>query len=208
MDDLIAATLHDAKNGLNALMAWLDQARASVPAPALEQAQRQVDRINAQLVELLALYREDRGILRLAIADHDLADFLEDLKSEWLAPPDSGITVQWPASSPVPAWAFDAYQVKLVLFDALRNALRHARQNVEIRIDSPAEGGLCFTVADDGPGFSENNLGKAMDANGSGLGLSFARIIAEHHRTPGGKTGQIEMKNAPQGGAQFSLLLP
>ncbi|GAB2180322.1 HAMP domain-containing sensor histidine kinase [Denitratisoma sp. agr-D3] len=208
MDDLIAATLHDAKNGLNALMAWLDQARSSVSAPALEQAQRQVERINAQLVELLALYREDRGILRLAIADHDLLDFLDDMKSEWLSPPDTTVTIQWPDSSPVPVWAFDAYQVKLVLFDALRNALRHAKQTIALRIEKDAEGGLRFVVADDGPGFAENNLVKAMDAAGSGLGLSFARIIAEHHRTPSGKTGRIEMQNAPQGGALFSLLLP
>jgi len=208
MDDLLAATLHDAKNGLNALAVWLDQAKKSAPSLALAQAQQQVDRLNTQLVELLALYRNEKALLRLNIADHDLADFWDDLKSEWVSPPDTAITLRWPTDNPVPVWAFDAYQVKLVLFDALRNALRHAL--TEIHIDAVAEsgGGIRFTVADDGPGFPDHHESKGMDAQGSGLGLAFARLIAEHHRTPNGKSGWIEMKNAPTGGALFSLILP
>lgn len=210
MDDLIAAALHDAKNGLNTLGVWLDQADRANPSPALDQARHQAARINTQLVELLALYREERGILRLAIADHDLYDFLDDLKQEWLPPPDTAIVLHWPDAPPIPAWAFDAYQVKLVLFDALRNALRHAHSTVSLHLSQEPGGGLRFTVADDGPGFPDDSgrLGATMGNGGSGLGLRFARLVASHHTTPGGKQGRLEMNNAPTGGALFSLILP
>lgn len=210
MDDLIAAALHDAKNGLNTLGVWLEQASRATPSPALDQARLQAVRINSQLVELLALYREDRGILRLAVADQDLYDFLDDLKQEWLPPPETAITLQWPDTPPIQAWAFDAYQVKLVLFDALRNALRHARSAVSLSLALEPGGGLRFTVADDGPGFPDDpsQLGHAMGDSGSGLGLRFAQLVASHHATPAGKQGRLEMKNAPTGGALFSLILP
>ncbi|RTL54978.1 MAG: HAMP domain-containing histidine kinase [Rhodocyclaceae bacterium] len=208
MDTLLATVIHDAKNGLATLGAWLEQARAQTPSPALEEACRQAQRINTQLVELLALHRGSEGTLRLAIADHDLADFVDDLKAEWLAPPQSTITVSWPADAGrIGAWAFDAYQVKLVLLDVLRNALRHARTTVALRLAVEPGGGIRFTVQDDGPGFPVAHSATMHD-QGSGLGLSFARLIAREHRTPNGKHGDIEMKNAPQGGALFSLILP
>ena len=212
MDDLIAATLHDAKNSLNALLVWLDRAERGDGAAPIQQARQQVAVINGQLVELLALYREGKGSLRLHIADQDLRDYFDDLKCEWPVVPDQA-AIRWPEDFPVPAWAFDGYQVKLVLFDALRNALRHARGQVDIRVAFDAtEKYLSLTVADDGPGFPEQKLaaeqGKAMDASGSGLGLIFARLIAEHHRTPDGRQGRLEMKNAPTGGALFSFWLP
>lgn len=207
MDDLIAAAIHDAKNDLNSLVAWLDRARRENPADALDQARAGADRINARLVALLALYREQQGTLRLAVSDRDMADFLADMAAEWRSPPDLP-QVRWPARSPVAAWAFDAYQVKLALFDALRNAQRFARSRVELRVEAETGGGLRFIVADDGPGYPEPVTDKPMDADGSGLGLAFARLIAARHRRPDGATGRIEMKNAPTGGALFSLILP
>jgi signal transduction histidine kinase len=210
MDTLVAAAIHDAKNALNALNVWLETARREHPSAALEQAQATASRVSAQLVDLLTLYRADQGTLRLAVEDHYLDDFVADVMAELAAPPD-GIAVETAcaAAAEIGSWAFDAYQVKFVLLDALRNALRHAAGRVRLALAAEPGGGIRFTVSDDGAGFPAEILAGdagAMTETSSGLGLSFARLIAERHATPAGRHGRIELANA--GGAVFALVLP
>lgn len=210
MDTLIAAAIHDAKNGLNALNTWLAEAQREHPSAPLTEAQAVAARVGAQLVELLALYRAGEGSLRLAVDDQDLIDFCADVCAEFVLPAKSTLRLEtgFSAASEIGAWAFDAYQVRLVLLDALRNAARHAASVLRFSLEQTADG-LCFTVADDGPGFPAEVLQgaeTAMDSGSSGLGLRFARLIAQRHATPNGRHGRIELAN--DGGAQFRLYLP
>lgn len=211
MDSLVAAAIHDAKNALNALNAWLAQAKRECPSAALDQAQATAGRVSAQLVELLILYRADQGTLRLAVEDHYLDDFVADTMAELgpAADGDVALSTDFAAAAELGSWAFDAYQVKFVLLDALRNARRHAATHVHFALAAEPGGGLRFTVTDDGPGFPKEILdggNAAMGENSSGLGLSFARLIAARHATPGGRHGRVELNN--DGGARFSLVLP
>jgi signal transduction histidine kinase len=211
MDHLIAAAIHDAKNALGTLGACLDRARGSNDSPDLRQASDLAARVNAQLVELLALHRAGEGSLRLAVADHNLADFFTDLETELRDEKERHPTVTLSLTCAPEAieWAFDAYLVKFVLLDAVRNALRHAATRVALDCRLEPGAGLHFCITDDGPGFPASVLrGEvgAMDADSSGLGLVFARAIAERHLIPGGRHGRVELHN--DGGARFSLLLP
>lgn len=211
MNPLVAGAIHDAKNGLNVLNTWLDEARRSSPSPAIDEARAIAARVNAQLVKLLALYRAGEGSLRLAIEDHDLTDFCEEVTSEIVLPPGSTARVESDvaAAAVIGAWAFDAYQVKLVLQEALRNALRHGQGRIRFALAAPPGGGLRFSVSDDGQGFPQevlNGESNAMDRSSSGIGLVFARLIAERHATPDGAHGRIELAN--DNGAVFSLVLP
>lgn len=210
MDSLVAAAIHDAKNGLTALNTWLAEAQREYPSPALDEARIVANRVVAQLVELLALYRESEGSLRLAIDDRDLTDFCADVCEEFALPPGSTLELKtdFTAAGAIGVWAFDAYQVKLVLLDALRNAARHANAMIRFSIGKAA-GGICFVVADDGPGFPAEVLQGAetvMDSGSSGLGLRFAHLIAQHHATPAGRRGHVDLLN--EGGASFRLCLP
>lgn len=210
MDALIAAAIHDAKNALNVLGARLTEAKRQCPSPALAEAQSVAGRISAQLVELLALYRANEGSLRLAVDDHLMEDFLAEVMADLARPADSPVALDCDlAAAEIGAWAFDAYQVKFVLLDALRNALRHAAVRVRFSLALEPGGGIRFTVADDGPGYPDTVLagGRAeMAEDSSGLGLTFARLIAQRHATPAGRHGRIELAN--EGGARFSLVLP
>ncbi|MDD5174976.1 MAG: HAMP domain-containing sensor histidine kinase [Sterolibacterium sp.] len=227
MDTLVAAAIHDAKNALSALGVWLDEAQRECgsenPSPALKQAKAVTATISGQLVELLALYRAGEGSLRLAVEDHHLEDYLTDLMAE-LADTRAANGIEGNAPIVIDtdfafargnaAWAFDAYLVKFVLLDALRNALRHARQRIHFAITAEPGGGIRFSITDDGDGFPEDILrsesSKTMSADSSGLGLSFARTIASRHATPSGQHGRLELTNQGLGGkgARFSLILP
>lgn len=211
MNPLIAGAIHDAKNGLNLLDTWLLEARRETPSPAIDEARAVAARVGAQLVQLLALYRAGEETLRLAIEDHDLIDFCQDVTSETLLPPGSRARIESDtgAAAMLGAWAFDAYQVKLVLQEALRNAVRHGKDRVHFSVAAQAGGGLRFTVGDDGPGFPRrvlNGEAPSMNSGSSGIGLVFARLIAERHVTPDGRRGRVELAN--DGGAVFSLVLP
>lgn len=216
MNALIAAAIHDAKNGLHALNACLIKAQNQAPSPALDEARIIADQIGAQLVELLAVYRASEGNLRLAVDDRDLREFIEEVQLEPLLPLTlrNTITVTYDLTEidQISVWAFDAYQVKLVLLDALRNAVRHAKTQVRCSITRTSNGGLDFGVLDDGPGFPPEVLGgedTSMTADSSGLGLLFARLIAAQHATPQGRHGTVAIDNQGiNGGARLVLHLP
>lgn len=211
LDPLVAAAIHDAKNALMALdlqLAEMQRRPASADFPTTRAV---IGRIASQLTELLTLYRAQGGQLRLAIDDHDLGDFIEDLLAE-LGPLPNGIELvtDRAAAARIGVWAFDAFLVKLALLDALRNALRHAQTRVTLTLDTQQpKGGICFSVSDDGAGYPELILiGTAIQAGneGTGLGLIFARLIAERHATPAGQHGRVELANTP--GATLRMFLP
>lgn len=210
MDSLIAASIHDAKNTLNALNTWLAEAEREHPSAALLKARASAQRVSAQLVELLVLYRAGEGTLRLAVDDHHVGDLVRELFAEVIpVPGQPGIETDLAAIDAIGEWALDAYQVKLVLADALRNALRYGRSRVTLRIDTMPAAGLCFEVRDDSEGYPPDILrgeDLGLTGGGTGLGLRFARLVAERHATPAGKRGRVELRN--DGGAVFRLILP
>lgn len=234
MDALVAAAIHDAKNELSALGVWISEAQrefaahSATPSPALDRAMAVATTLSGQLVELLALYRAGEGSLRLTVADHYLDDFLTDLIAELnqsrpmsqdsdgdaTAGRELQLLTDFSATGEISTWAFDAYLVKFALLDALRNALRRARSQICLRFAAEEGGGVRFEVEDDGAGYPDQILhgesALAMATGSSGLGLTFARLIAARHATPAGHHGQLRLSNdgMASGGARFSLILP
>lgn len=241
MDSLVATAIHDAKNSLNTLGVWLTQVRHELAAQApgaasvaLEQAESLTTRLAGQLVELLVLYRAGEGSLRMTVEDHQLSEFLADLMAEFavVQAHADGINIEtdFSAAERLGSWAFDAYLVKFVLLDALRNALRHAKRNVRFGFVQCRDGGIRFIIEDDGEGYPDALLheasvdahmaatyGSTVTGDGTGLGLRFANLIANRHAVPGGQSGteerrgRLELVNDGFGtaqGARFTLILP
>jgi len=210
LDPLVAAAIHDAKNALMALDTQLAEMQRRPASADFQSTRGTITRIASHLTQLLTLYRAQGDQLRLAIDDHDLSDFIDDLVTELGPLPDGlTLTVDRAAISKMGAWAFDAFLVKLALLDALRNALRHARASVTISLSTQTQGGIFFSVSDDGPGYPELVLIGAITSSGgegTGLGLTFARLIAARHATPAGHHGHVELTNTP--GATLRLYLP
>jgi two-component system sensor histidine kinase KdpD len=99
-----------------------------------------------------------------------------------------------------------------VLSNLLNNAADYTPPGTAISIGAEVtEGEWTMSVADDGPGFPKEALGKVFDkffrvegskTGGTGLGLAIARGFVEAHG------GTIGVENRPGGGARFTIRLP
>lgn len=115
-------------------------------------------------------------------------------------------------------WA-DSERLDQVLGNLLTNALRYAAQGgqepPEVRLSAARDpDGVRFTVADNGPGLSEEAQARIFDrfwrgdqsrsreAGGSGLGLAISRAIVESHG------GRLWVESRPGEGTAFHIALP
>ncbi|MBI5107107.1 MAG: ATP-binding protein [Rhodocyclales bacterium] len=198
--DLAAITIHDVKNRL-ALLANRADAKgdAETVRGAMEAA--------LTLTRLLVYYRSEKGQLQADIDAHVPADLLQELAAE--AGRETSLALRFNAGDAPTLWFYDEALVRLVMRDALYNAMRHSRSAVTLQARLSGDC-LEFAVLDDGPGFSGELLGQslgmqALSREGTGLGLYLARRVARLHDS-GGREGCVELRN--EGGAVFCLRLP
>jgi two-component system sensor histidine kinase SenX3 len=198
--ELAAITIHDVKNRLS-ILASRAEARgdAETVRGAMEAA--------LTLTRLLAAYKSDKGRLGAAIDAHAPTDLLQELAAE--AGKLTGLAIRLDAAGAPTLGFYDEALVRLVLRDALYNAMRHAA--TELRLAARLHDGcLEFTVSDDGPGYPTALLGQpaamqALSEEGTGLGLYLAGRVARLHDNAG-RQGGVDLGNAA--GAVFTLRLP
>lgn len=100
-------------------------------------------------------------------------------------------------------------RLQSLFVNLLSNAVRHARSRVTLRAHFiPHCQQVKIFIEDDGSGFTPEDMEHGYDyfytraKEGSGLGLTIARIIVEEHK------GTISLGNAPQQGAVVAVTLP
>lgn len=198
--ELAAITIHDVKNRLS-ILASRAEARGDTETVrgAMEAA--------LTLTRLLAAYKSERGQLGAAIDARVPVDLLEELAAE--AGKLAGLAIRIDADAAPTLAFYDEALVRLVLRDALYNAMRHATTEIGLAARLH-DGCLEFTVRDDGPGYPADLLGQpaamqALSGEGTGLGLYLAGRVARLHDSAG-REGSVELGN--EGGAVFALRLP
>ena len=211
--DMHAALMHELKNNLGQLTMTLD----GMPVLGIPEHDRKLDdarlicqRSVERLQEALLVYKAVDQTLHPFIDAHSPLDMLRELGDNASSLARNRLTVDTLVGDQVPdLWFFDWNLVELAMLNAIHNALAYARSGIRIEADMQ-DGFLAFTVRDDSEGYPEQVLASAGESvasggKGSGLGLRFARLIAELHENQG-RNGTLRLYN--DGGAVFSLLLP
>lgn len=217
---VLASAVHDMKNSLLLLMQSIEELgehfkAGSKEADKINAIHYETTRLNTGLMQLLSLYRAEIDEMPLSINEH----FSEEIIDELLASnknyiDNSNIQIYIDNNENFP-WYLDATLVHVLLNDMLVNAIRYCKKHILIRIEE--QDGFCvIAIEDDGAGYPESML-KSTEVNmrdfdissgRTGLGLFFARIIAEAH-TNDDKKGSIHLANGGMlGGSVFTLKLP
>jgi signal transduction histidine kinase len=211
--DFYAALIHELKNNLGLLSMTLDTIPDTGDATrdaALDAARMQCQGVVERLQQALLVYKANQGRLIPTIdaySPHDLVDELTR-RAEGLAHGRVQVVSEVAADVP-PIGFFDRDLVEMALINAVHNSLVYARSGIRIEAGMQ-DGCLEFSVRDDSEGFPAHILASLADgtpyrARGTGLGLQFARLIAEAHENRG-RHGALRLAN--DGGAVFSLIVP
>jgi signal transduction histidine kinase len=214
LQTLAASTVHELKNLLGQLRLSLDDiAQTDCPEVAAQVAGARFacSRIADRMVELLTLYKLEGGQRAFSMEARSPCDFLEDLQTEIQVLAGGRVKVETADGGSPDFWFFDRELVQGAMMNALHNALAHARSRIVLRT-TVRDGLLAFSVEDDGAGYPAHLLHADLampqaSQKGTGLGLYFAQTVAKSHENKG-RTGYVELTNAPSGGAVFSLFLP
>jgi signal transduction histidine kinase len=219
--------IHDLRSPLTAVTTSLKLMTEIVPKdsdirPLVETtadaSRRAIRKILSRVDSLLDISRMESGFINLDTKPTELATLVDSVCIE-LSPlaHELNITIQTEIPDDLPLLAIDSDKVERVLLNLLDNALKFAPMGsvVTIRssLNSDKPGFSRTDVIDGGPGVPDEYKTRLFDRfvqvqgrsgkrRGSGLGLTFCRLVAEGHG------GRIWIEDNPGGGSVFSLTLP
>jgi two-component system, OmpR family, sensor histidine kinase MtrB len=188
-----------------------------VAARAAELLQKELDRFETLLADLLEISRFDAGAAALELTEVNLVDVAHRVVDQSAALAEQrGVTVSVDAPAPCVA-EVDERRIERVLRNLVSNAIDHANvrgdARVVVRVAADADA-VAVTVRDYGVGlrpgqsamvfnrFWRADPARARSTGGTGLGLAIALEDAQLHG------GWLQVRGAPEAGAQFRLTVP
>jgi signal transduction histidine kinase len=211
--DMYAALMHELKNNLGLLTMTLDAIPLRGDAEhdgCLDDARLLCQRSSERLQQALLIYKASNKELHPVLDAYSPQDMLRELRDTAHSLARERLTIDTLVGDQVPElWFFDRSLVEMAMINAIHNSLAHAHSHIRIEADM-VDGCLAFSVQDDSPGYPDHILASAageaaFSTSGTGLGLKFARLIAEAHENLG-RFGELRLFN--ENGAVFRLLLP
>ena len=166
-------------------------------------------------MELLAIYRINNNQYVANIDEYPVHEFLfENLCQHETMIRHRGIDTEIACDRDL-YWFFDRELVSGVISNVINNLYKYTRNKLHISAVKE-DGYLLIQIRDNGPGYPEDMLFDnneqqqriSFDHASTGLGLYFARLVAELHRNKG-RSGYITTTNdGIDGGGCFSIYLP
>ncbi|XYJ10108.1 sensor histidine kinase [Telluria sp. B2] len=222
----LASTAHDMKNSISVLSGTLEglldaaSPQAEKAYPQMAQMLYQTRRLNDNLMQLLALYKQvgqpEYPFDVQPIAAAELVEQVTALSRVLLEARGIVLDVE---VDPELIWHLDEDLIVGVVSHAVNNAVHYTRDRIRLALRQDGDL-LEIRVEDNGAGFPQSLLeagaaglsgvasGVNFQTNSAGLGLYFAREVAGMHRHRG-RVGSVHLENGGRlGGGCFVLTLP
>jgi signal transduction histidine kinase len=169
----------------------------------LESIERQVDRMNGLVSDLLSVSRAGRGQLDMERAPFDLAAEVRDVVGRYVAATREEGRHSFAIDSPE-ALTYDGDQARIeqLLMNLIGNAVKYSPRGGQIAVRLAAQNGAAeIAISDQGIGIPVDDLarlgsaftrgvGRAATFAGMGIGLHVAKLVAEAHG------GSVELESA------------
>lgn len=180
---------------------------------ALLAVYRQSERMRKMTEQLLMLTRADRGTLKFDGVPTDLSSITSGVCEDLMpAAEASGLNLVKNVDDGIFITG-DETLISRLLMNLISNAIKYNRTGGNISVtlvrESPGSAYCKLSVSDTGIGISEEDLPKIWDrffrseksrsSEGSGLGLSMVKKIAELHKA------EVSVKSKPGEGSSFSI---
>lgn len=217
--EYVSLISHDLRNPLAAILFLteilrirMEQQGAADSDGDLHTIQREAERMDAMIRDLLESARIDSGGLSLRRAPTDLLGLVTALRDR-LGKDRGRVHVHGYADGAIPPLSVDGARLERVIMNLVSNALKYSdpESPVTIRIE-PAPGEVRVCVADRGSGIAGGDLTHVFDrffratrsdhAQGVGLGLYISRMIVQEHG------GRIWAESVVGEGSTFTFTLP
>ncbi|RZG72731.1 PAS domain-containing protein [Acinetobacter wuhouensis] len=206
LGQLSASIAHEIRNPLAAIVQANELYLGSDPEQQTllhQMISKQAVRINAIIKDTLDMAKNKKVDARRI----NLSEFIHDLLASDLNDVQEKIKVEIEAETHV---YFDDLQLRQVLINLIRNALRHNDEHAEFILIQAyhTQSHICIDVIDYGNGVTEQNISKlftpfySTEITGTGLGLYLSQTICEANQA---KLMYIEQK---QQGACFRIECP
>ncbi|MBI1258816.1 MAG: histidine kinase, partial [Chloroflexi bacterium] len=222
--------IHDLRSPLTAVTTSLklltdltpkDSSLRPIVETTTDGGRRAIQKLLGRVDSLLDVSKMENGFLALDAKPSELATLVDNVCVE-LSPlaQELGVIIKPEISAELPLLEIDADKVERMLLNLVDNALKFspADSTVLVRAHEPgaegaAPGFVRIDVLDSGPGVPDEYKlmlfdryvqvrGRKGARRGTGLGLTFCRLVAETHG------GQIWIDDNPMGGSIFSFTLP
>ena len=205
---------HDLRSPMMAIRGKLELAlladHESSSADPIASALEELDRLSDFLTKSLDVAEANADALHLRKVALNLDELLRsmiDLYEPSFTERGLKVSLRSPSAVMVSA---DSALLHRMLANLLDNALKHLPSGTRIAIELQAQEEFGrLEIADDGPGFPPEVVGRPFEKNvkgnastGNGLGLAFAEAVVRAHG------GQIRAFNGPRGGASIVVDLP
>lgn len=211
-NDILATTVHQAKNDLHELLNVLDGLQKTIEAGTqaslgdVKIAKQQALLVNDELIRLLAVYQINEVNKVLVMQEVDGLGFLQDqVMRHQISAQIHSLELILAADIEEFEGYFNPLLVEAALAVAINNAVRYAKTKILLNA-TVDEQGLQLQVHDDGQGWGSDD--QTVPRKNTGLGLQFAQLIAQQHKN-GKQVGKLRRTQSKLlGGAELVICLP
>ncbi len=215
---LLRDTSHELRSPLARLQIALGLARQSCTKKELDRIEREAERLNEIIGQLLSLTRLDGQFHTIKHEAIDLKELILALTADALFEADSQhrhVIFNPKISATIVG---DRELLSSALENIIRNAVHYTKENTQVDIslhkDTQVQDQVIVTIRDHGPGIPEDMLTRVFepfvrvsdardrDSGGYGLGLAIANRAIQLHK------GKISANNEIDGGMSIHIFLP